>query len=651
MTLPTPTPTPTPRRPFGWYLSRGIALIAGLGGILIAAVFVIGGLATGPGAKTVPAGLRRNEARYLTMRDGVRIAIDVWVPANLGADAKVPTLIYSTRYTRALQFGVIGKALAVFGKAPWIPDWVDQINAAGYVAVLVDARGSGASFGTRATEWSRDEVADLGEVVDWVVAQGWSSGKVGGWGVSYDGNTAELLAATGRKAVKAVAPLFDDYDPIFTQAKAGGAFGKPFIDAWGAGNAATDANDLCRASEITGIKCFLQSLVVRSVKPVDGDSGAALLAAAVAEHRANYSVAAFVAGLTYPRDSLLPDGTVSTMVAPYLQAARAVAESNQVAMLIRLGWYDGGTMNTGVGRFFTQSNPMTIEIGAWNHGGSANVDPFAAPDAAPVPSAKEQWESMVRFFDTYLKGDGTPPIERVIRYYTMNEGTWKTTTTWPPENVTARRWFFGAANGLSPEAPVADSGVDQYPVDFTATTGHPSRWDTQLGGGDVIYPDRAAEDRKLLTYTSAPLAADLEITGVPILNLEVSSTATDGLFIGYLEDVAPDGRVTYLTEGLLRALHRKVATAPPPYHEFGPVHLFTSADGAPLVPNEPTMISFAMYSISVRLRAGHRIRIAIAGHDTGGFSRIPAEGEAAITVFRQRGRASWIDLPTSNGPH
>ncbi len=62
---------------------------------------------------------------------------------------------------------------------------------------------------------------------------------------------------------------------------------------------------------------------------------------------------------------------------------------------------------------------------------------------------------------------------------------------------------------------------------------------------------------RLLTYTGPALTSDTEITGQPIVKLRVASTHTDGNFIVYLEDVAPDGRVTYLTEGELRALQPK----------------------------------------------------------------------------------------------
>jgi uncharacterized protein len=72
----------------------------------------------------------------------------------------------------------------------------------------------------------------------------------------------------------------------------------------------------------------------------------------------------------------------------------------------------------------------------------------------------------------------------------------------------------------------------------------------QDGGHDVIYSDRSEEDKRLLIYTGSPLERDTEITGSPIVTLVLSSSHSDGALHVYLEDVALDGRVTYITEGI-----------------------------------------------------------------------------------------------------
>jgi putative CocE/NonD family hydrolase len=164
-------------------------------------------------------------------------------------------------------------------------------------------------------------------------------------------------------------------------------------------------------------------------------------------------------------------------------------------------------------------------------------------------------------------------------------------------------------------------------------------------GHDIVYPDRSREDSKLLVYTGAPLATDVVITGSPVMTLEVVSTAADGAFFAYLEDVAPDGRVTFLDDGEQRAAGCKLADPHKlPYVELGPGSSESREDAQPLVPGKPAELKFSMWPTSVVLRKGHRIRIALAGQDTC-FRRYPPAGDVTWTVYRQATLASYVELP------
>jgi putative CocE/NonD family hydrolase len=191
------------------------------------------------------------------------------------------------------------------------------------------------------------------------------------------------------------------------------------------------------------------------------------------------------------------------------------------------------------------------------------------------------------------------------------------------------------------------SGADRYAVDFEATTGQSNRWYTQLGGSDVIYPDRKEEDRKLLTYTSKPLDKEIEITGHPLVTLYVSSSANDGAFFVYLEDVDQNGKVTYITEGQLRAACRKVSEKKPPFVFFGPYRTFERLDAEPLVPGEIAELTFDLFASSVLIKKDHCIRVAIAGADKDTFARYPLNDEniPKIQVERNKKFPSRIKLP------
>ena len=163
-------------------------------------------------------------------------------------------------------------------------------------------------------------------------------------------------------------------------------------------------------------------------------------------------------------------------------------------------------------------------------------------------------------------------------------------------------------------------------------------------------------DAKMLTYTSAPLAADLQLAGTPVVSLWVASDHDDGAFFVYLEDVDADGRSRYVTEGGLRAIHRKLSKNPD-FEQTSPFHSYARSDALPLVPGEVAELRFQLHPTSVLLRRGHRLRLAIAGADADMFDRVPAKGKPTIRLHRARMRASFVELPvvgaetrTADGP-
>ncbi len=316
-----------------------------------------------------------------------------------------------------------------------------------------------------------------GQVVDWIVAQPWSNGRVGALGVSYLGNAAELFAATGRSAVKAVAPLFSDFDPVASPTAPGGVLNTGFIQAWGAANAGMDAGDICRFGRISGVKCWLVHRVITGIKPVDGDSGPALLREATLAHAANYDVYAAIRRSAAPRGPLAPSGLSVDSVSPCC-GERLAIERSGVPMFVRVGWLDAGTVNGALSRFLTLPNAQEVEIGPWSHGGGHHIDPFLPDDTPTEPPMAEQTRTLVAFFARHLNatGDSTAPVSsaRRISYYTMNDGRWRVTPSWPPADVTPQRWFLAAGHLLDSASamPTTASASDQFVVgDYRASTG------------------------------------------------------------------------------------------------------------------------------------------------------------------------------------
>jgi hypothetical protein len=249
---------------------------------------------------------------------------------------------------------------------------------------------------------------------------------------------------------------------------------------------------------------------------------------------------------------------------------------------------------------------------------------------------------MANFFDRYLRADGQPGPSS-IRYQILNGGGWRTSASWPPPGVVPQRFYADAASKLSARPPAAEDGADAYQVDFGASSGPLSRYQSPVDLSRTAYPDRAAADRKLLSYTSAPLTGDLDIAGNPEADLTVASSRTDGVVIVYLEDVLPSGQVVYLTEGVLRLDDRKLSKTPV---GEDPLHSYLAADAAPMTPGRAESVRIALSPIAVRMRKGERLRIAIAGADADNLQRIPASGPETLQIERTRATPSFIELPT-----
>ncbi|AKT41728.1 CocE/NonD family hydrolase [Chondromyces crocatus] len=621
------------------------------------------------------------ESRYVTMRDGVRIAVDVYLPPGRGAADRLPTILRPTRYFRATAVRRPFHLLPVAELPDLYADARRRFLAAGYAWVDMDVRGSGASFGHQAYPWSREEVRDEGEVVEWIVTQSWSSGRVGALGVSYDGTASELLLTNAHPAVRAVAPMFSLFDAYADVAFPGGIHLSRFTESWGMFNAALDRNDnpaamtmalwlTLRSAHPGGaagrptqerlLGAALDKIpepalraVVRGtlgamlagVRPVDEDRGGALLAAAIAEHARNFDVHAAM-GRVRARDDRglsaeLPDETID-VCSPHQRAADLRASGAAVYGIS--GWRDGAYQRSAIHRHRTVGTPGSkLLLGPLCHGGKL----YVSPGRPTRPTALDLDGELLRFFDLHLRerddGIGSEPA---VRYYTTGEEAWKSASSWPPPGAQARTLRLGAERALSwaDEGNGADpGGSDEVTVDATLGTGERSRWRglvSPLVQSD--YADWGARKGRRVSYTSAPLPRDLEVTGHPLLTLAIAAGGPDVTVFAYLEEVMPDGSVHYVTEGQLRALYRAVEEQAP-YQSAVPYHSFMSADATPLVHGQETELVFDLLPISHRFGRGSAIRLSIAAEDRDHFEAPPEGG--GFRVLRGAGHASRLELP------
>lgn len=580
-------------------------------------------------ASSHPAGWS-DVSYYLRMRDGTRLALSLYWPHAVRPQKPAPVILIQTRYGRAIHFA--GRAAGDAQR------WRD----AGYVVAIVDTRGSTASFGTRDVEIGPDEVRDMDEIAADLAAQPWSNGQIIATGVSYMADTADWITSRKAPAVIAAIPReadFDAYEDLFFP---GGVLNQYMLEGWGS---YTREIDLGRDGKGQGLDCRARAAdcpkLFPVLQPVDADPDYRLVREAMSGRKHwgpdDFAHADF-------RDDKGLNGYSLFASSP----AAALEDIRRERKPVQYwgSWVDGGTAEAALARYRSApAVPMDVWITSNNHGGSVGADPLRPGVLTPTPSVVEQFETTLDFAARARQGKATG---RAIHYYVLGAGIFKATDEWPPRGSKRRFMALGAGHALASFRPSetrrGGKGVDVYKVDFSATTGKATRWTTQFGVPPG-YPDRRAEDRKLLVYDTPPLTADIELAGTPVATLVVATQSHDPALFVYLEDVAPDGRVSYLTEGELRAVDRKLAEPGSlPYDEGPAAHSFRRADAMPVIPGQAMTIQIALLPTAARIRAGHSLRVAIAGADSGTFHRYSEGGPELFKVFRGGPHPSGIQI-------
>jgi len=541
---------------------------------------------------------------------GTNLAIDVYLPAVGGkpVDGRFPALLQVTRYKRRNISGVL------------ITDAIENWVKRGYVVAVLDPRGTGDSFGSRAHDWSREEALDTKEVIERLGRQPYCNGKVGMWGVSYMGG-AQLMAASTRPAhLVSLIPVVTTIDQYMRHMN-------------GVTLDMTEPNELSRKQDLT------------IGTPVDADPNGVMAKAAVEEHKANR----YLSDMWPPGKMLFRNDYVEAIKdMPSIVASpityKEEIKASKVAIYNIGGWFDQApAQQLGAWRLWGGK----ILIGPWDHRGTATND----------ITRKEH----LRWFDYTLKGikngiDKEPPIY----HYTINAPKgkeWKYAWQWPLPNQKIMRFYFGPGptgtsgskndGSLSLSCPKGYGLKDDYRVDYSIRyfdgkfRENARSWDGDMEKGT---------DSKGLTYTCPPLEEDIEMTGHPVVHLWISSTSKDGYFFVFLEEV--DGKTNvsrYVTNGMIRAsmraLHRQS-----PWTEMGiPYHRCYDIDYKPLQPGEIVELAFDLYPISYVFRKGNRIRVTVTCAFQDLYKQIPEDPPPAVSVYRNSTYASYIELPLIRG--
>ena len=209
------------------------------------------------------------------------------------------------------------------------------------------------------------------------------------------------------------------------------------------------------------------------------------------------------------------------------------------------------------------------------------------------------------------------------------------------------RQFFTAPGRQLAAARPNDGTSRAVQADFTLGSG--TRRATSASPASTpcrITPTGPSAKRKLPGFTTQPLDKPLEIAGHPVVSLWLSSSEPDAAVFVYLSEVEADGTSRYVTEGVLRAIHRAEAPAPRNYRTTWPWRSYARKDARPMPAGEPQLLRFALLPTAWRFAAGSRLRLSIAGGDADHFVQTPHGRPPLLTLLNGGERASVLELPT-----
>lgn len=590
------------------------------------------------------AGFMVNKDLYLTLSNGEKVWIDIWLPENLKPGEKIGTVIETSRYGDMWETGWLAKILGIeqfdYSYSKRYREW-------GYAFAWIQSPGTAQSTGSRLNEYPTEDLEAMNLAIEWISKQPWSNKRIGSHGSSYSGTTSDMSTAAGRDELKVAIPFASDFNSYSQLTSSGGIHNAPLMDSWIDYSYNLDNNRQKEAFIAVGLKDvegIPMGLVPAFIKGLKVPTEKKVFKGAIEEHKNNFTKET-LPDLFYAIDGSLGNHSLNNIIKLY--SLKSEIEDAQIPTYSFCGWFDAGVAEGVLQKFATINSPQEVVILPSDHFLKTFIDPFSKDDPDKRADLNTIYDiDIKRIFDRHLKKESEAP-RRSVTYFTFGINEFQNSDIWPPKDLSNSVFYLGERGSLTKKSPDSKTGNDSYLVDFSATNGKNNRWMNQTMI-DVDFIDRKKEGDKLLTYRTEPLSESLEVTGTVTVTLYLSSSQTDGAFYVYLEDISPEGEVVYLTEGALRGVHRKTKPSDTaPFSSIGGVYQsFKEEDMEFLNPGEITELSINLLPISTVFKKGHSIRISIAGHDESRDIRIPSDGDVNLNIQRNKSYASKVILPS-----
>jgi putative CocE/NonD family hydrolase len=618
------------------------------------------------------------------MRDGIRLAFDIYRPARDGDffEGRFPTIMLHTPYDRT------DKRYA---------EIADFFVPHGYNVVLIDLRdrysseASGVYYHAATPHTGRDGY----DICEWIGTQPWSNGKIGTVGSSYAAITQVRTALEAPPHLTAIWPDVVPTNSFQNQCREGGAMQQHMF--WALLIHAQDAQDVqgdwSKSGEVWEDLKNLRQLL-REV-PFERGQTSLRNVPKLEDTMVDY----------YTRGTY--DEYWDRIEHNYTKFWEQHAD---IPITLSTGWYD--LFPTADTEYFTSmseqnSAPVRLVVGPWSHVGMRGDATYCHEvdfGLQAVWGVQRYFEEQLDFFNRWLPDDATgqPLGEAPVRIFVMGGGSgrktaggkldhggrWREEQEWPLARAVPTSLYLHGNGGLSAEQPAAGDA----PREFTYDPAHPvptlgglycsigelpadgpgiePAWARLLNpvlrlrdlltpgpvdqkespgfyGSEEPYP-RLSKRSDVLVYQTEPLTQAVEVTGRMTVNLWVSSSALDTDFTAKVVDVHPanedypDGFDMLINDSVIRCRYR----------EGYDREVF-------LEPGVPVPVTIELPPTSNLFDVGHRIRVDISSSNWPRLDVNPNTGEpmgrhthmvvAEQVVYADAERPSHIVVPVIPG--
>lgn len=607
-------------------------------------------LATGVAGQDAPVfdAVLYAEDLMIPMRDGVRLAADVYRPARGGKPV-------------AERLAIVMQRTPYDKRSPRFVEQAEYFARHGYVVVLQDLRGRYRSEG----EFTKyiGEGRDGYDTIEFLAGLQYTDGRIGMYGTSYaahvQANAAKLRPPHLATMVLNMGGMSNGWDH---KIRNHGAFEIQQL-TWAFRQLAVETDDpVIRAMlQKERIADWLTQLPLRK--------GLNPLSAAP-----NFEDYILMMMTRSDYDDYWKD--------PDINWVEHYDKTADIPILLASGWYDsyaGGTVDNYRELSKRLESPVHLLMGPWTHGG--NTTSYAGEVEFGTAASIDDFhrEFHLRWFDRYLKGDGSDAVHVPVSVFVMGSGDghrdgngrlfhggeWRDAPGWPLPGTVDTPYFLHADGSLRSSRPARNVPPTVYtfdPADPVPTIGgsfsstspvfEPGAYDQRerqeiFGSVPPYLPLKSRSD--VVVFQTEPLQSDMTVVGPIVVKLFVSSSATDTDFTAKLIDVYPPsadfptGFEMNLTDGIMRARYRDR----PDRQEL-------------LVPGEIVELTVAPFPTANIFKAGHRVRIDISSSNFPRFDVNPNTGaplgrdrraiSADNSIYHDAAHASHVILPIIPAP-